>query len=52
MTQLMFKLDTPGVFAILIILSCIGIGLYMLADWMQRKIIFWDANTADRWKSK
>ena len=52
MTQLMFKLDTPGVFAILIILSCIGIGLYMLADWTQRKIIFWDANTADRWKSK
>jgi len=52
MTQLMFKLDTPGVFAILIILSCIGITLYMIADWAQRKVVFWDATTADRWKSK
>lgn len=52
MTQLMFKLDTPGVFAILIILSVIGITLYMVADWAQRKVVFWDATTADRWKSK
>lgn len=52
MTQLMFKLDTPGVFAILIILSFIGISLYMIADWAQRKVIFWDASTADSWKSK
>lgn len=52
MTQLMFKLDTPGVFAILIILSVIGITLYMVADWAQRKVVFWDATTADRWRSK
>ena len=52
MTQLMFKLDTPGVFAILIILSAIGIALYMVADWSQRKVVFWDANATDRWKSK
>lgn len=52
MTQMMFKLDTPGVFAILIILSAIGIGLYMIADWGQRKVVFWDANATDRWKSK
>jgi NitT/TauT family transport system permease protein len=52
MTQLMFKLDTPGVFAILIILSAIGIVLYTVADWAQRKVVFWDANATDRWKSK
>ncbi len=52
MTQLMFKLDTPGVFAILIILSIIGVTLYMVADWAQRKIVFWDASTVDRWKSR
>ena len=52
MTQLMFKLDTPGVFSILIILSVIGVTLYMVADWAQRKIVFWDASTVDRWKSK
>ena len=52
MTQLMFKLDTPGVFSILIILSVIGVSLYLLADWAQRKVIFWDATNAERWPTK
>jgi NitT/TauT family transport system permease protein len=52
MTQLMFKLDTPGVFAILLVLAVIGVSLYLLADWAQRRIVFWDANAADRWNGK
>lgn len=52
MSQLMFKLDTPGVFAILIILSAIGVSLYLLADWAHRKIVFWDANAMDPWRNK
>lgn len=42
MTQLMFKLDTPGVFAVLFILSGIGIALYLVADWLHTRIVFWD----------
>lgn len=49
MSQLMFKLDTPGVFAILILLGCIGVTLFLIADWAQRKIVFWDASNEDRW---
>ena len=52
MTQLMFKLDTPGVFSILIILSVIGVSLYLIADWAQRKVVFWDAANAERWPTK
>jgi len=52
MSQLMFKLDTPGVFAILVLLAVIGVSLYMLADWAHRKIVFWDAAANDRWSGK
>ncbi len=52
MSQLMFKLDTPGVFAILLILSSFGVSLYLLADWAHRKIVFWDANAQDHWSNK
>lgn len=52
MTQLMFQLDTPGVFAILIILAAIGVTLYLLADWAQRVVVFWDANATERWQGK
>lgn len=52
MTQLMFKLDTPGVFAILILLGCIGVALFVIADWLQRRIVFWDASSEDRWGAK
>jgi NitT/TauT family transport system permease protein len=52
MTQLMFKLDTPGVFAILILLGSIGVALFLIADWAQRRIVFWDASSEDRWNAK
>jgi NitT/TauT family transport system permease protein len=52
MSQLMFKLDTPGVFAILVLLAAIGVSLYMVADWAHRKIVFWDAAANDRWSGK
>lgn len=52
MSQFMFKLDTPGLFAVLIILSVIGVSLYSIADWAHRKIVFWDANALDQWSNK
>lgn len=52
MSQLMFKLDTPGVFAILLLLAVIGVSLYMLADWAHRRIVFWDAAASERWAGK
>ncbi len=52
MTQLMFRLDTPGVFAILILLGAIGVLLYLIADWAQKKVIFWDLSSRDRWTAK
>jgi NitT/TauT family transport system permease protein len=52
MSQLMFKLDTPGVFAILVVLSAIGVSLYLLADWAHRKTVFWDAAAQDQWTQK
>ena len=52
MSQLMFKLDTPGVFAILILLGAIGVLLFLFADWAQRRIVFWDASNDDRWSPR
>lgn len=52
MSQLMFKMDTPGVFAILVVLSMIGVSLYLLADWAHRKTVFWDAAAHETWSSK
>ena len=52
MSQLMFKLDTPGVFAILVVLSVIGVSLYLLADWAHRKTVFWDAAAHEPWTPK
>jgi len=52
MSQLMFQLDTPGVFAILIILGVIGVCLFMVADWIHRKVVFWDASATERWGGK
>ena len=42
-----FSLDTPGVFAILVILSLIGIGLHMVMKAIARKVIFWVDSFAD-----
>jgi len=49
MSQLMFKLDTPSVFAILLLLGGIGVALFLVADWAQKRIIFWDSSNDDRW---
>lgn len=42
MSQLMFRLDTPGVFSVLIILAAIGVLLFLAADWLHRRIVFWE----------
>ena len=52
MSQLMFKMDTPGVFAILVVLSSIGVSLYLVADWAHRKTVFWDASAQEQWSQK
>jgi len=52
MAQLMFRLDTPGVFAVLLILSAIGITLFLVADWLQRRIVFWDSPDRERWSNR
>lgn len=52
MSQLMFQLDTPGVFAILIVLGVIGVSLFMVADWIHRRVVFWDASANERWGGK
>jgi NitT/TauT family transport system permease protein len=51
MTQMMFRLDTAGVFAVLILLAAIGIVLFLFADWLHRHVVFWDAGARERLKS-
>ncbi len=48
MTQLMFRLDTAGVFAVLILLAGIGIALFLAADWAHARVVFWDQSDRDR----
>jgi len=43
-----FNLDMAGVFAILLILSALGIGLHLLVTGLQRHIVFWMDNPVDR----
>lgn len=42
-----FSMDTAGVFAILVLLSLIGIGLHGLAKLISRKVIFWAESMPD-----
>lgn len=42
-----FSMDTAGVFAILIVLSSMGVGLHGLIQVLKRKIIFWVNHDAD-----
>lgn len=42
MNQMMFRLDTAGVFAVFLILAAIGITLFLAAEWLQNRIVFWD----------
>jgi NitT/TauT family transport system permease protein len=43
-----FNMDMAGVFAILIILSVMGIGLHMLVNAVQRRVVFWMESASDR----
>jgi NitT/TauT family transport system permease protein len=43
-----FNLDMAGVFAILLILSALGFGLHSLIMAVQRRVVFWVDNRADR----
>lgn len=43
-----FNLDMAGVFAILIILSLMGIGLHLAVNAVQRRVVFWMASSTDR----
>jgi NitT/TauT family transport system permease protein len=42
-----FSMDTAGAFAILIVLSLIGIGLHAAVRWIARRTIFWSDASAD-----
>ena len=43
-----FSMDMAGVFAILIVLSLMGIGLHMLVNLIQRRVVFWIDSSHDR----
>jgi NitT/TauT family transport system permease protein len=43
-----FSMDMAGVFAILIVLSAMGVGLHLLVNAVQRRIVFWMDNATDR----
>ena len=43
-----FNMDMAGVFAILIVLSAMGIGLHLLVNAIQRRVVFWMDNSTDR----
>jgi NitT/TauT family transport system permease protein len=43
-----FSMDMAGVFAILIVLSAMGVGLHLLVNAVQRRVVFWMDNSTDR----
>jgi NitT/TauT family transport system permease protein len=43
-----FNLDMAGVFAILVILSALGIGLHTLVTKVRRRVVFWMDDSGDR----
>lgn len=43
-----FNMDMAGVFAILIVLSAMGIGLHLLVNAIQRRVVFWMDGSSDR----
>jgi NitT/TauT family transport system permease protein len=43
-----FNFDMAGSFAILIVLSVIGIGLHALVGWVHRRVVFWMDIKGDR----
>ena len=46
--QMNFNFDLPGVFAVLIILSMMSIGLHMLVIWVQGHVVFWVDKAGNR----
>lgn len=43
-----FNMDMSGVFAILLVLSLFGIGLHILVNAVQRRVVFWMDSATDR----
>ena len=43
-----FNLDMPGVFAILIVLSMMGIGIHLIISWLQKRVVFWAKPEVER----
>lgn len=41
LTQQMNRLDTPGVFSVLLVLMLFGLSIYLVMDWLERITIFW-----------
>jgi NitT/TauT family transport system permease protein len=42
-----FSLDMPGVFAILVLLAAMGIGLHLAIKALRHRVVFWMADTRD-----
>ena len=40
------QLNTPRVFSLIIYLSLLGLGLYLLVAWLQRRLVFWNRDGA------
>ena len=43
-----FQMDMPGVFAVLIVLSIMGIGIHLIINWAQKKVVFWSKPEIER----
>jgi NitT/TauT family transport system permease protein len=43
-----FNFDMAGTFAILLILSVVGVGLHWMVNWAQRRVVFWMDSTSNR----
>ena len=43
-----FNLDMAGVFAVLIVLSLLGIGIHLTISWLQRRVVFWAQPETER----
>lgn len=46
--QMNFNFDMAGTFAVLLVLSAIGVGLHWMVNWAQRRVVFWMDDTSDR----
>ncbi len=43
-----FNMDMAGVFAILVVLSAMGVGLHMAVNLIQRRVVFWMESASDK----